>query len=420
MGRILWVSCILYAFVGLSVLPSARAEATDATKSESSGSGLQFATAGVLAQFTITAKDESGVRRTSGGDEWIVELDGTRSLTGSVVDNLDGTYQVSYTATKSGSYEAGVKLAKSGGLTGSYFENVWFFYTPVKVTVDPQINMDWGTGLITPTGANYISIRWVGKVKTQYAETYTFYATTDDGARLWVDNVPLIDRWDSYCNETSATISLKANVFYDIKMEYKQVTGSAFARLSWASQSTPKEIVPSSQLFYETQAKKSPFSFIVMPNVANGTRSTAAGTGMHPACFFFSWLSFATCISLQTCKALASAAFPSHYSCTLLLPSPRLAGLPAASSIFRIKMKCICFSSALTLALHARSQGFKRRRLALARSSPFMRTTCTTTSVAKEVIFSACECIPRDPSRSESRGERCMVWSSTTRTRLTA
>eukprot|EP00961_Rhodomonas_salina_P166353 2241679-Rhodomonas_salina.3 len=232
---------------------------------------------------SVTAKDESGVRRTSGGDEWIVELDGTRSLTGSVVDNLDGTYQVSYTATKSGSYEAGVKLAKSGGLTGSYFENVWFFYTPVKVTVDPQINMDWGVGRITPTGANYISVRWVGKVKTQYAETYTFYATTDDGARLWVDNVPLIDRWDSFCNETSATIALRANIFYNIKMEYKQITGSAFAKLSWASQSTPKEIVPSSQLYYETQAKKSPFSFIVMPNVADGTRSTAAGTGLEVA-----------------------------------------------------------------------------------------------------------------------------------------
>jgi hypothetical protein len=277
---------VLLAVAGLlaQLAPAAvDAEATDATKSESSGNGLQFATAGVLAQFTVTAKDESGVRRTSGGDEWIVELDGTRSITGSVVDNLDGTYQVSYTATKSGSYEAGVKLAKSGGLTGSYFENVWFFYTPVKVTVDPQINMDWGVGRITPTGANYISVRWVGKVKTQYAETYTFYATTDDGARLWVDNVPLIDRWDSYCNETSATIALKANVFYNMKMEYKQVTGSAFAKLSWASQSTPKEIVPSSQLYYETQAKKSPFSFIVMPNVANGTRSTAAGAGLAVA-----------------------------------------------------------------------------------------------------------------------------------------
>ena len=36
------------------------------------------------------AQDESGVRRTSGGDEFIVELEGTRSISGSVVDNLDG------------------------------------------------------------------------------------------------------------------------------------------------------------------------------------------------------------------------------------------------------------------------------------------------------------------------------------------
>jgi len=151
---------LVLSLLALQVPAVVDAEATDATKSESSGNGLQFATAGVLAQFTVTAKDESGVRRTSGGDEWIVELDGTRSIGGSVVDNLDGTYQVSYTATKSGSYEAGIKLAKSGGLTGSYFENVWFFYTPVKVTVDPQINMDWGVGRITPTGANYISVRW--------------------------------------------------------------------------------------------------------------------------------------------------------------------------------------------------------------------------------------------------------------------
>ncbi len=86
----------------LSIFPDASAELTDATKSLASGSGLQYATAGVLAQFTVTAKDESGVRRTSGGDDFVVELEGTRSVTGSVVDNLDGTYPVSYTVTKSG------------------------------------------------------------------------------------------------------------------------------------------------------------------------------------------------------------------------------------------------------------------------------------------------------------------------------
>jgi hypothetical protein len=206
---------LLLALV-VSFVSVAHGEATDATKSIATGDGLQYATSGTAASFTVTALDGSAVRRTSGGDNFLVELEGTRSMTGSVVDNLDGTYAVSYTATKSGTYEASVKLAKSGGLSAAYYENVWFFYTPVKTTVDPQINMDWGTGLLTPTGADYISVRWQGKIKPQFAETYTFYATTDDGAKLWVDNVPLVDRWDSFCNETSATISLHANVFYNI------------------------------------------------------------------------------------------------------------------------------------------------------------------------------------------------------------
>lgn len=90
-----------------------QAEATDATKSVTSGTGLQSATAGVQAAFSITARDESGVRRTSGGDNFIVELEGTRSITGSVVDNLNGAYAVTYLATKSGSYDIAVKLAKS-------------------------------------------------------------------------------------------------------------------------------------------------------------------------------------------------------------------------------------------------------------------------------------------------------------------
>ena len=57
---------------------------TDGAISLATGTGLQYATTGVLAQFTITAIDESGLRRTLGGDDFIVELDGTRTLSGSV------------------------------------------------------------------------------------------------------------------------------------------------------------------------------------------------------------------------------------------------------------------------------------------------------------------------------------------------
>ena len=186
--------CALLAICGQTMMRPTEGALTDATRSKSTGVGLQYATAGVLAQFTVTAYEENGVRRTSGGDDFIVQLGGTRALLGSVIDNLDGSYQATYMGTKSGAYEVSVKLLREGGLTASYFENVWFFYTPALVAVDPQINHDWGTGLLTPTATDYVSVRWEGKVKPYFTETYTFIATSDDGSKLWVDGVPLIDR----------------------------------------------------------------------------------------------------------------------------------------------------------------------------------------------------------------------------------
>ena len=64
----------------------AEGQFTDGARSMATGTGLQYATTGVLAQFTITAIDESGLRRTRGGDDFVVELDGTRTLSGSVSD----------------------------------------------------------------------------------------------------------------------------------------------------------------------------------------------------------------------------------------------------------------------------------------------------------------------------------------------
>jgi hypothetical protein len=76
-----------------------------------------------------------------------------------------------------------------------------------------------------------------------------------------------------------STLALKANVFYDIKMEYKQIIGNAFARLFWASASVTKELIPSSQFYYETQTQKSPFGLIISPNAASGVESIASGKG---------------------------------------------------------------------------------------------------------------------------------------------
>ena len=154
---------LVFFVIGTLFICPAISALTDATRSLSTGNGLQYATAGVLAQFTVTVFEENGVHRTSGGDDFIVELAGTRSAQGSVIDNLDGSYQTTYTGTKSGSYEVSVKLLREGGLVASYFENVCFFYTPVLVAVDPQINHDWVTGMLTPTATDYVSVRWQGR-----------------------------------------------------------------------------------------------------------------------------------------------------------------------------------------------------------------------------------------------------------------
>ena len=85
--------------------------------------------------------------------------------------------------------------------------------------VDPQIDFDWGSGGITPSAMDYVSVRWTGRVRVTMTEMYTFYADADDGIRLWVNGVQLIDRWDGGANMTAAKVALTAGRFNSIKVE---------------------------------------------------------------------------------------------------------------------------------------------------------------------------------------------------------
>jgi alpha-tubulin suppressor-like RCC1 family protein len=136
------------------------------------------------------------------------------------------------------------------GLTGNYYDNMDF--TNLKVTrTDPTVNFNWSWGAPDPSmGADQFTVRWTGKVQTKYSETYTFYTVTDDGVRLWVNNVLLIDDWNNHgSTENSGTITLNAGTRYDIKMEYFENGGGAISKLYWSSPSQPKEIIPPNRLF---------------------------------------------------------------------------------------------------------------------------------------------------------------------------
>ena len=136
------------------------------------------------------------------------------------------------------------------GLNGEYYDAMNFTQRRVTRT-DGTVNFDWLTGSPDPSiGADTFSVRWTGQVQPQFSETYTFYTRTDDGVRLWVNGVLLVDKWiDQGPTEWSGTIALTGGTKYNIQMDYYENGGGAVAQLSWSSPSQAKQIIPQSRLF---------------------------------------------------------------------------------------------------------------------------------------------------------------------------
>ncbi|HEX8684836.1 MAG TPA: PA14 domain-containing protein, partial [Pyrinomonadaceae bacterium] len=161
------------------------------------------------------------------------------------------------------------------GLTGRYYDNI-DFTNYVTTRLDYTVNYWWDLAAPAPgVGSEEFSVRWTGMVVPRYSEEYTFYTTSDDGVRLWVDGQLIIDKWfDQGATEWSGKITLEAGRQYSIKMEFYDRFWGAVAQLRWSSLSQAKEIVPQSRLlpcwkpteqfvadFYQAALRRRPTSY---------------------------------------------------------------------------------------------------------------------------------------------------------------
>lgn len=143
-----------------------------------------------------------------------------------------------------------LKNGGGDGLDADYYTGTNF--TQLKnETVDETINFNWGNEAPnTSVGADNFSVRWTGKIQPRTSGVYTFYITSDNGRRLYIDNELIIDKWISdYDIEYSGTVSLEQYKFYDIRLDYFEENGGANCKLEWSSLEQPREIVPKSQLY---------------------------------------------------------------------------------------------------------------------------------------------------------------------------
>jgi len=136
------------------------------------------------------------------------------------------------------------------GLTGSYYNSVSLSGTSVFTRVDSTINFDWGLGSpATSINSDIFSVRWTGFIKPLYSQTYTFCVGSDDGSRLWINSIKVVNYWrDQAYKENCGSISLKANTKYSIKLEFYDKYEDATVKLYWKSTSQIKQIIPTSRL----------------------------------------------------------------------------------------------------------------------------------------------------------------------------
>lgn len=143
-----------------------------------------------------------------------------------------------------------------GGLTGQWFPNTELSGEPAFERSDIRIRFDWGDKL-APGGViadgfqklstdNY-SARFTGTLVPRFTETYTFYLTADDGARLILtpeggQPVTLVDSWNK-AGIHEAKMDLVRGQKYAVKLEYVERSGDARLILEWSSEHTPREVI---------------------------------------------------------------------------------------------------------------------------------------------------------------------------------
>ncbi|MEM0926736.1 MAG: PA14 domain-containing protein, partial [Planctomycetota bacterium] len=152
-------------------------------------------------------------------------------------------------------------MAAEMGLVGEYFDEI-DLTSLADTRIDTTINFeqDWGDA---PPGTNVTpddnySSRWTGFVRIERPGDWTFWTTSNDGVRLWINNNQIIENWNQHrVTEDSATVSLDAG-WYPIRLEHFQQGGTAEITLSFSGPGQSKAIIPSTHLITEDPESGNP------------------------------------------------------------------------------------------------------------------------------------------------------------------
>ncbi|MBV1919348.1 MAG: hypothetical protein KUG73_01595 [Pseudomonadales bacterium] len=159
----------------------------------------------------------------------------------------------------------------NSGLVGEYYQNDLLSGTATvsfDATVDKSYSPLWwffgwnGGPWPFSDSVDEFSIRWEGWVKPSSTGSYQFQTQSDDGVRLWADDVNgsrIIDNWTAHSQttDTASAMSLTADTYYPIKLEYNNQESCVWIfcsqsdgemHLRWITPSATNQVIPSGNL----------------------------------------------------------------------------------------------------------------------------------------------------------------------------
>ncbi|MDH7602730.1 MAG: PA14 domain-containing protein [Armatimonadota bacterium] len=109
------------------------------------------------------------------------------------------------------------------------------FDKPLFWRLDNEIKFDYDGDTCDPRlPSEGFCIRWTGYLDVPREGDYTFYLSTDDGSRLWIDNQLIVDNWGHHAlQERVGTIRLTRGE-HEIRVDYYEDYGWAAAHLEWS------------------------------------------------------------------------------------------------------------------------------------------------------------------------------------------
>ncbi len=198
--------------------------------------GVQFLNAGV---YRLTVRVDDGVRVFVNGqlviNEWREQAPTTFTRDIRVSTGVHA-FRVEYfqaLGDASISFSWQFIPTQSTAWTAQYFNNPFLSGAPVLTRLEPRIDHFWGLGspdpLVVPV--DRFSARYTATLAFQ-AATYRFVLAGDDGVRLFINDVLVIDQWRRQSlTAYSIDVALAAGL-HTIRVEYYEDTEQAAVRLT--------------------------------------------------------------------------------------------------------------------------------------------------------------------------------------------